>query len=61
MKNDKPWFVDGTFTVAPKGYQQIPYIIVPSRYNDQDLYLPACHILLTHKTQDLYEQTLILA
>jgi len=52
----KQWFIDGTFKVAPQGFKQILNIIVylPAF----KMYYPACHIFLTHKTQDCYSMAL---
>ena len=48
----KQWFVDATFKVAPQGFVQILNIIV--YIPNLSLYYPACHIFMTHKTQDSY-------
>ena len=46
------WFVDGTFKIAPKSFYQILNIIV--YISHLKIFYPACHIFMTHKTEELY-------
>jgi len=46
------WFIDATFKVAPKGFQQILNIVVYLPH--LSIFYPACHIFMTHKTEELY-------
>jgi len=51
------WFLDATFKVAPQGYKQIFNIIVytPSL----KMFYPACHVIMSHKTEELYTMVLL--
>ena len=53
LKNSTQWFIDGTFAIAPTGFQQVLVIIV--LLPDFNLFYPACFILATNKTQKLYK------
>jgi len=53
LKNSTQWFIDGTFAIAPTGFQQVIVIIV--LLPDFNLFYPACFILATNKTEKLYK------
>ena len=47
------WFIDGTFKIVPRSYRQLLIIII---YHTQlKCYLPACFILMSHKSKAAYE------
>ena len=52
LEQAKQWFIDGTFSVAPVGFQQLLTIIVylPSH----NVFYPAAYILLTNKSGMIY-------
>ena len=46
LRETSQWFVDGTFSVAPTGFQQMLIIVVLIiKYN---MFYPSCYILLTN-------------
>lgn len=48
----KQWFLDATFKVAPQNFKQILNIIIYIPH--LNIYYPACHIFMSHKTEELY-------
>jgi len=52
MASSFQWFLDATFKVAPRGFQQILNIIV--YLPNLKIFYPVSHIIMTHKTQELY-------
>jgi len=56
MELSHQWFIDGTFSVAPSGFQQLITIIV--YINDHKIFYPGCFILATNKSQKLYQYAL---
>ena len=56
LASSKQWFCDGTFKVSPQGFQQILNIIV--YLPGLEIYYPACHLFITHKTQEVYTMAL---
>jgi len=56
LSNKQQWFLDCTFKIASQGFKQLLNIIV---YNPKfKLYYPACYILLSHKTEEIYYMAL---
>ena len=51
LKNQQ-WFVDGTFKIVPSSHRQLLIIIVYHAL--LDCYLPACYLLMSHKTKIAY-------
>ena len=47
------WFIDGTFSVAPAGFQQFITIVV--YLDDFRIFYPTCYILATNKSEFLYK------
>ena len=46
------WFIDGTFSVAPSGFQQLLIIMVYIPI--YKIFFPACYVQMTGKSQKLY-------
>lgn len=53
LSNCNQWFIDATFKVAPKGFKQILNILV--FIPQLQIFYPSCFILMTHKSQNLYQ------
>ena len=52
LETSKQWFIDGTFSVAPSGFQQLITIVVC--IPDCKIFCPAAYILATNKTETIY-------
>ena len=52
LEQAKQWFIDGTFSVAPAGFQQLLTIIVYLPIHN--VFYPASYILTTHKSEMIY-------
>lgn len=53
LERSKQWFIDGTFSIAPIGFQQLLIIVV--YIAECKLFYPACYILATNKSENLYK------
>jgi len=53
LEHSKQWFIDGTFSVSPIGFQQLLVIVV--YLTEWKLFYPACYILATNKSEFLYK------
>jgi len=47
------WFVDGTFKICARGYRQL--LIIITYHSSFKSYLPACYILMSHKSYACYQ------
>ena len=48
------WFIDATFQITPKGFQQVLNIVVYVPH--LKIYFPGCYIFMTNKTESLYNK-----
>ena len=52
LLNSANWYIDGTFKIAARGFRQLLIIII--YHPVHKCYLPACFILMSHKSYNCY-------
>ena len=52
LSQSKQYFIDGTFSIAPPGFQQV--LILLCLLPEHNLFYPSCFILLTSKSERAY-------
>ena len=53
LQKAKQYFIDGTFSIAPQGFQQV--IVLMVLIPELQLFYPSCFILASNKTERLYK------